>query len=58
MGAYWSKRIGSDPYYASYERSFKVLKKDIDRIKVQICQDSHSACWEAREQEFSAMHTA
>ncbi|CAK0742861.1 hypothetical protein CVIRNUC_001426 [Coccomyxa viridis] len=36
MGAYWSKRIGSDPYYASYERSFKVLKKDIDRIKISL----------------------
>jgi hypothetical protein len=35
MGVFWSKKVGSDPYYASYERSFEVLKKDIDKIKVQ-----------------------
>lgn len=33
MGAYFSK-IGSDPYYANYERSFQRLRKDIDRLKV------------------------
>lgn len=35
MGVFWSKKVGSDPYYASYERSFEVLKRDIDKIKVQ-----------------------
>ena len=34
MGAFWSKKVGSDTYYASYERSFEVLKRDIDKIKV------------------------
>lgn len=34
MGAYWSKKIGSDPYYASYERSFEHLKSETDRLKV------------------------
>lgn len=33
MGAYFSK-IGSDPYYANYERSFQRLRTDIDRLKV------------------------
>lgn len=34
MGGYFSK-IGSDPYYANYEKSFLRLKKDIDRLSVQ-----------------------
>lgn len=34
MGAFWSKKVGSDTYYASYERSFEVLKRDIDKLKV------------------------
>ncbi len=33
MGGYFSK-IGSDPYYANYEKSFQRLKKDIDRLNV------------------------
>ena len=33
MGAYFSK-IGSDPYYANYEKSFQRLKKDIDQLNV------------------------
>lgn len=34
MGTYFSK-IGSDPYYANYERSFQRLRKDIDRLRAQ-----------------------
>ncbi|DBA73731.1 TPA: hypothetical protein ACH3X2_009707 [Trebouxia sp. C0005] len=34
MGGYFSK-IGSDPYYANYEKSFQRLKKDIDRLSIQ-----------------------
>lgn len=33
MGGYFSK-IGSDPYYANYDKSFQRLKKDIDRLSV------------------------
>ena len=33
MGAYFSK-IGSDPYYANYEKSFQRLRKDIDHLSV------------------------
>ena len=35
MGLYHSKRIGSNPYYASYERSFERLKTETDRLKVR-----------------------
>lgn len=34
MGSYFSK-IGSDPYYANYEKSFQRLKTDIDKLKVR-----------------------
>ncbi|KAL3140137.1 hypothetical protein ABBQ38_004414 [Trebouxia sp. C0009 RCD-2024] len=34
MGAHFSK-IGSDPYYANYERSFQRLHNDIDRLRAQ-----------------------
>ena len=34
MGGYFSK-IGSDPYYANYEKSFLRLKKDIDKLRVR-----------------------
>ena len=54
MGAFWSKKVGSDTYYASYERSFEVLKRDIDKIKVpQRSYDLHyllyihAACFDA-----------
>ena len=33
MGGLWSK-VGSDPYYASYERSFERLKAESDKLKV------------------------
>lgn len=35
MGGYFSK-IGSDPYYANYERSFQRLRKDIDSLSVSL----------------------
>lgn len=34
MGGYFSK-IGSDPYYANYDKSFQRLKTDIDKLKVR-----------------------
>lgn len=34
MGGYFSK-IGSDPYYANFEKSFQRLTKDIDRFSAQ-----------------------
>lgn len=34
MGGYFSK-IGSDPYYANYEKSFQRLRKDIDQLNSQ-----------------------
>ena len=34
MGGYISK-IGSDPYYANYEKSLLRLKKDIDKLRVR-----------------------
>ena len=33
MGGYFSK-IGSDPYYANYDKSLQRLKTDIDKLKV------------------------
>ncbi len=33
MGVLFS-RIGSDPYYASYERSFGHISKDLSRLEV------------------------
>lgn len=39
MGTYFSK-IGSDPYYANYERSFQRLRKDIDRLRVGMLQNA------------------
>ncbi len=35
MGVIFSRRIGSDPYYASYERSFEHIKAETDRLKVR-----------------------
>lgn len=35
MGGYFSK-IGSDPYYANFEKSFQRLTKDIDRFSVSL----------------------
>lgn len=35
MGGLFSK-IGSDPYYANYEKSFQRLRKDIDRLSVSL----------------------
>ncbi|CAL8460568.1 g97 [Coccomyxa elongata] len=36
MGLLFSRRIGSDPYYASYERSFEHIKAETDRLKVSL----------------------
>ena len=36
MGSYFSK-IGSDPYYAGYERSFESLKASIEKLQVSSC---------------------
>ncbi len=45
MGVHWSKKIGSDPYYASYERSFERLKSETDRLKVPLYSQSTPLRW-------------
>ena len=30
-------RVGSDPYYASYERSLGNIKAEVDRVQVRGC---------------------
>lgn len=34
MGGFLSRKVGSDPYYASYERSFESINAETDRLKV------------------------
>jgi hypothetical protein len=34
MGGVFSRRVGSDPYYADYERVFKRLRSEIERLQV------------------------
>ncbi len=34
MGGVFSRRVGSDPYYADYERVFKRLRTEVERLQV------------------------
>lgn len=36
MGGILSRRVGSDPYYADYERVFKRLRAEIERLHVRL----------------------
>lgn len=38
MGWFSWKRVGSDPYYASYEKSFEKIEKKCDTIEVRLQQ--------------------
>ena len=44
MGAHHSKRIGSNPYYAGYERSFERLKSETDKLKVRETIYAFASC--------------
>ena len=45
MGLALGKRVGSDPYYASYERSFEHLSSELHRLEVRY--KPASAPWQA-----------
>ena len=36
MGAFISRRVGTDPYYASYEKAFERLEKESSKILVRL----------------------
>lgn len=36
MGGILSRRVGSDPYYADYERVFKRLRAEMERLHVRL----------------------
>lgn len=35
MGAWLSRRVGSEPYYASYEKAFERLEKESAKLLVR-----------------------
>lgn len=43
----WFARIGSDPYYASYDRSLGNIKTELDRLQVRL-----GPCWCFRATRF------
>lgn len=38
MGLVFSRRVGTDPYYANYEKAFERLEKESSRVVVRFNQ--------------------